>query len=120
MALCAYIFDTSQNREGEGSLGKRMRKGAENEPGIRLWEKAAHTLELPAAMLANVAHMELHGNTQVLVEGGGNILEYNPETIRVKTGKMVTRFCGRGLQIKCLSEDALLVEGFLTGIEFLP
>ena len=76
-------------------------------------------MQLPAAAFANVTHMELSGNTQVTVEGCGGILEYSDEVVRVKTGKMVTKFSGRNLQIRCLSRDSLIVEGFVTAIEFL-
>ncbi len=102
-------------------MGKKRR--GKSEPGI-VWgvgklERLARNFELPAAVLANVTHMELNGNTQVTVEGCGGILEYENEVIRVKTGKMVTKFTGRGLQIRCLTDDSLIVEGFLTSIEFL-
>lgn len=87
--------------------------------GTGCLEKAARKLELPSALLANVTHMEFNGNSQVTVEGCGGILEYSGEVIRVKTGKMVTKFSGRNLQIRCLREDSLLVEGFVTAVEFL-
>lgn len=102
-------------------MGRRQKKKS-GEPIV--WrtgcvEKLAQRFELPGAALANVTHMELSGNTQVTVEGCGGIMEYSGETIRVKTGKMVTKFSGRNLQIRCLSADSLVIEGFVTGIEFL-
>ncbi len=65
------------------------------------------------------AHMELNGNREAVVEGCGGILEYSEESVRVRTGKLAVRFVGRGLRIKCLAADSLVVEGFFTGIEFL-
>ena len=87
--------------------------------GVGKMERLAGCLELPHASLANLSRMELHGNSQVMVEGCGGILEYQTEVIRVKTGKMVTKFTGRGLKIRCMTEDSLVVEGFLTDISFL-
>lgn len=64
------------------------------------------------------SHMEINGNQEVIVDGCGGVLEYNTDVVRIKTGKLVVRFTGRGLVIKCLTADSLVVTGFLTGIEF--
>lgn len=64
-------------------------------------------------------HMEVNGNREAVVEGCGGVLEYGDDVVRVKAGKMVLRFTGRGLEIKCLTADSLVVVGFITGIEFL-
>ena len=102
-------------------MGRRQKKQSDGGIvwGVGRLEKAARKLELPSAVLANVTHMEFSGNTQVTVEGCGGILEYTGEVIRVKTGKMVTKFSGRNLHIRCLREDSLIVEGFVTAVEFL-
>lgn len=65
------------------------------------------------------SHMELNGNREAVVEGCGGILEYDASVVRVKAGKMILRFTGRGLVIQCLTADSLVVSGFITGIEFL-
>ena len=74
-------------------------------------------LRMPTS--AGGTHMELNGNREAVVEGCGGILEYSEETVRVRTGKLVVKFVGRGLTVKCLTADSLVVEGFFTGVEFL-
>lgn len=64
-------------------------------------------------------HMEINGNTEVIVEGCSGVLEYNTDVVRIRTRKKVVKFCGRGLAIKCLTADSLVVTGFITCIEFL-
>ena len=64
-------------------------------------------------------HMEINGNTEVIVEGCSGVLEYDTDVVRIKTGRLVVRFTGRNLVIKCLTVDSLVVTGFVTGIEFL-
>jgi sporulation protein YqfC len=64
-------------------------------------------------------HMEINGNTEVIVEGCSGVLEYDTDVVRIKTGRLVVRFTGRSLVIKCLTADSLVVTGFVTGIEFL-
>jgi sporulation protein YqfC len=63
--------------------------------------------------------MELNGNREAVVEGCGGVLEYDETVVRIRTPGQVVRFTGRGLTIRCLTEDALVVTGYITGIEFL-
>lgn len=64
------------------------------------------------------SHMEINGNQEVIVEGCSGVLEYDTDVVRIKTAKLTVRFTGRGLVIKCLTADSLVVTGYLTGIEF--
>ena len=85
--------------------------------GIVLNEKRnIRGLKAPVQM---PTHMEINGNTEVVLEGCGGVLEYDTDVVRIKTGRMNVRFTGRGLVIKCLTTDSLVVTGFITGIEFL-
>lgn len=74
---------------------------------------------LRTAQLDMPTHMEINGNREAVVDGCSGILEYSTETVRIRTGRMTVRFCGRGLAIRSLTADALVVTGFLTGIEFV-
>lgn len=65
------------------------------------------------------SHMEINGNREVTLEGCRGVMEYDSDVVRVRTAKGNVRFTGRGLVIKCLDADSLVVEGFITGIEFL-
>ncbi|MCY1712728.1 YabP/YqfC family sporulation protein [Caproiciproducens galactitolivorans] len=71
------------------------------------------------APLKMPSHMEINGNQEVIVDGCSGVLEYDTDVVRIKTGKLIVRFTGRGLVIKCLTADSLVVAGFLTGIEFI-
>lgn len=65
------------------------------------------------------SHMEINGNREAVVEGCSGVLEYDDTVVRVRTPKQIVRFTGRGLSIRGLTEDALVVTGYITGIEFL-
>ena len=65
------------------------------------------------------ARLEFFGNRKAIVEGCQGILEYDSDVVRVKAGRLIIRFSGRGLIIKCMTADSLVVEGFLTGLEFM-
>ena len=62
--------------------------------------------------------IELSGNREVLIEGSRGVLEYSPETIRVNTPDMILSVFGRGLDLRCISESALIIDGFVTRLEF--
>lgn len=100
--------------KGEHDTNKRDEKN-----NLRGLNKIASILQLPTAVIAGVAHMEINGNHEVVLEGSGGIIEYTDEIVRVKTGKTITKFTGRDLVIKCIQVDSLVVQGFITSIEFL-
>jgi sporulation protein YqfC len=90
----------------------------ERKPGERI-HKVANALQLPAGVLGGAARYEISGNREVIVDGCRGILEYDDKSIKINSGKMITCFSGRGLTIKCLTEDSLIIEGFITSIEFV-
>lgn len=73
---------------------------------------------MPAAMMAGSSRMELNGNREAVVEGCGGVLEYDDGVVRVRTGRLVAKFSGRNLVIKCLTADSLVIQGYITAIEF--
>lgn len=72
--------------------------------------------ELP--MNLNLPCFEFSGNREVVVEGSRGVLEYAPEVIRLNTDAMVVSFFGRNLNLKCISPTALIIDGFVTSVEF--
>ena len=74
---------------------------------------------IPAGAAAASSYMELNGNRQVIVEGCGGVLEYDASVVRVKTGKLIAKFTGRDLVIKCLTSDSLVIEGYIMEIQFI-
>jgi len=94
-----------------------MKKKTLPEGGIK--PKGTGKLAIPGAMYMGTSHMELNGNREVVVDGCNGVLEYDSDVVKIKTGKQIVKFTGRGLNIKCLTADSLIVEGFLIGIEFI-
>ena len=64
-------------------------------------------------------HFEISGNREVVFEGSRGVLEYNDTTIRINTKNFVVKFTGRGLSIKCLTESGMIIDGFITSIEYI-
>ena len=82
-------------------------------------EKIEAVLELPSGLFAGLAHLELSGNREAIIEGCKGVLEYDENLVRINTGKMIIRFLGRNLTIRNLTEDSAVIEGYITSIEYM-
>lgn len=99
-------------------MKKRCRVPDDERLPAERMHKVSNALQLPASALSGAAHFQMNGNREVIVDGCRGVLEYDEKIIRINTGKMITCFQGRCLTIKCLTADSLIVEGFITSIEF--
>ena len=72
--------------------------------------------ELPP--LSSTPCIELSGNREAVIEGSKGVLEYTTECIRVNTVGMVLVLSGRELNLRCISDSALIIDGFITSVEF--
>ncbi len=61
---------------------------------------------------------EFTGNREVVIEGSRGVLGYSPENIRVNTAALTLSLFGRGLNLRCISDSALVIEGVITSVEF--
>ena len=68
--------------------------------------------------IVSSVHIEMKSNRKITVEGCQSIEEYDENMIRINVSKMLISFFGRDMQIRCLTSDALVITGFVTGIEF--
>ena len=82
-------------------------------------DKLNRAFDIPQSSLLGNAQIELSGNREAIVDGCHGILEYDENTIKLATGKMSVKFSGRGLQIKVLTPDSAVIEGFISKIEFI-
>ena len=71
---------------------------------------------MPPALSA--PFIELNGNRELLIEGSRGVLEYTPSVIRVNTADMIVTVSGRELDLTCISASALIIDGFITDIDF--
>lgn len=62
--------------------------------------------------------IEISGNREILIEGSKGVLEYTDESVRVNTDPMLLTVCGRGLNLRCISDSALIIDGCITSLSF--
>jgi sporulation protein YqfC len=94
------------------AMDSRKTPPPEKGPKTRAWQ-------MPSTLLPGSFRLEMSGNRSAVMEGCGGVLEYDGSTVRVRAGKMAVRFRGRNLEIKCLTADSLVVEGFISAVEFI-
>lgn len=75
--------------------------------------------DIPASAITGACQIEISGNNEAVVDGCQGVLEYDNTGIKLATNKMSVKFTGRGLQIRVLTRSSAVVEGFITGIEFI-
>lgn len=81
--------------------------------------RMAELFDLPADLVAGLAHMELLGDRQFLLEGHGGILAYSDTRIDVSLGGMVLRLEGGGLALRSMTERELRVRGRIDSVSFV-
>lgn len=111
--LSRRIYVTEKNREGGLSVMREYRR----EHGTGRIHEPFYLSAAAGPAIAG-GHIELWGNRRAVIEGSGGVLEYGPETIRIRLGKLCVRFCGRSLQIRCMSGSSMIVEGFISSVEY--
>ena len=100
---------------------KRRRRQPETPPEQKLSvpQKAATLLEVPLSAFGGVPNLELTGNRGVAVEGCEGVRECDEGVVKLNLGKMILQVRGRDLNIKGLTDDAAVLEGYFLSIEFL-
>lgn len=96
-----------------------QKKSKDKKPEIGL--EVTDFFDLNKASLKNMlspVHLDVKGNREIVVEGCGSIEEYDENLVRIKVPKMSISFFGRNLEIRCMTVDSLVIEGFVTSIEF--
>ena len=66
----------------------------------------------------NAPCIELSGNRELLIEGSKGVLSYSANSVRVNTGGMIVNVAGRELDLRCISDSALIIDGFIMSLSF--
>lgn len=97
----------------------RNRKKTEEITSVPHIQKLHGILDIPPSAMGGIPQIELAGNREAVIDGCQGILEYDENIIKLAAGKMSVKFTGRNLQIKVLTHDSAVIEGFISNIEFI-
>lgn len=76
-------------------------------------------IETPIENFKDISRLEMMGNNEALLEGCSGILEYDENIIRISTKKNEIKFFGRGLNLKCLTPENVIIQGTILSVEFI-
>lgn len=82
-------------------------------------KQAEQTLTGQTAALVPQLRVELLQNRQAVVEGCRGVLEYSDSCIRLSADRLIVRFAGSGLQLRTFGSGSAIVEGTITGVDYL-
>ena len=81
--------------------------------------RMAELFDLPADLVAGLAHAELLGNRQFFLEGHEGILAYSDTQIDISTGGSVVRVRGSGLELRSMTDREVRIRGSIDAVEFI-
>ena len=78
----------------------------------------AKKTDIPLGVIRDGSYYEINSNKEVTIEGCRGIIQYEKNLVKLNMQNMITVFCGRNLEIKCLTKDSLVITGFVTSVQF--
>lgn len=85
--------------------------------GLR--KNVTEALELPKEIMLNLPLISLIGQEEVTIENYKGILEYDEAQVRIGTAAGILWLQGKGLCLKQLSAECMVVTGRIEKLEFL-
>lgn len=102
-------------------MSRRRRSSEEDNNTIKKnkLEKVAELFDIPANVLSKSYQIEMLENKEVIIDGIQGVLEYTDDCIRISVGKQIICFKGRALSLKGLSDNSIIITGYILSMEFI-
>lgn len=85
----------------------------------RLREKFTEVLELPKELILDLPKLTMVGNGDMMIENYKSVMEYGSARIRVNTGLGIVKITGKGLLIKEITSEDIIISGEIHTLEFV-
>lgn len=82
-------------------------------------EKFAEMLELPKELVLNIPRITMAGNGDMMIENYKGLIEYSRDRIRISTGPGTVKIMGKGLAIREITSEDVIISGDIHTLEFL-
>ena len=82
-------------------------------------EKFAEMLELPKELILNIPRITMAGNGDMMIENYKGLIEYDRARIRISTGPGTVMITGKGLIIREITSEDVIISGDIRTLEFL-
>lgn len=87
-------------------------------PKSSVRQKLSKAFDLPGEVIEGMPEMEFFGNKEVVVDHCRSVLEYNDKQVRILADKMALKFCGRSLRLNYMTQDSVMITGYITSLTF--
>ena len=81
--------------------------------------RMAEMFDLPSDLVAGLAHIELLGDRELLLEGHEGILSYSDAQIDISVGAPVVRVRGANLALRGMTGDEVRIRGRIDSVEYV-
>lgn len=81
-------------------------------------ERVVEMLSLPKDVTLNMPTISLEGRSGLYIENLKGIVEFDEENIVVKTSVGFLKIEGKGLLIKSITKEAMVVNGRISGVAY--
>lgn len=81
-------------------------------------ERITELLDFPAGIISGLPRIEINGGRQVVIERHMGIIEYSREEILVNSLDNKIKIRGKGLEIRVMNAEVLLITGNIFCVEF--
>jgi len=81
-------------------------------------ERLSDFLELPKEVISKITKITIIENSNVLIEGYQNIVDYYDDYIKIKTNDMDIMIDGKDLDIQEITDYELVIEGTIYSINY--
>lgn len=85
-------------------------------PQPKVMGRIGRSLELPLEVLERLPNIELRGNREAVVEHCECVMEYTGDRVRLRAATLALEFTGRNLRLTCMTDENVIVTGYITGI----
>lgn len=85
---------------------------------INTAKKFAEEIQFPESAFCDSFTIEMHSNTNIMIDGCKGMVEYSDGLIAINLGSMVVRFLGDSLEISNFSEQQAVIKGTVMTVEF--
>ena len=86
---------------------------------VKIKKGVSSVLELPKEIVLNLPLITLVGNEDLCIENYKGLIEYTDEKVRISTNAGVVRIEGKGLWLKKIITENILLGGKITKIELV-
>jgi len=111
----------SAHKNRIGNAGKKRRKTGQEEEPLRksIREKFTELLELPKELVLDLPKITMIGNGDMMIENYKSVMEYGMAKIRINTGAGIVHIAGRGLTIREITSEDIMISGEIHTLGFM-